>query len=53
MSDSASELSILDIVVKMSEVQSGDYRNLMGVSINFSLKKDPNTHESVQLQIGE
>ena len=46
-------VKVNDIIVKMSEAQSGDYRNLMGVSINFSLKKDPTTHESVQVTIGE
>ena len=32
-------VKVNDIIVKMSEAQSGDYRNLMGVSINFSLSK--------------
>ena len=42
-----------NIKVKMSDDDSDVGRSTMGISIDFSLKKDPSTTESVQLTIGE
>ena len=42
-----------DIKVKMSDNQTGDFRSTMEISIHFSLKQDPTTTESVQINIGE
>ena len=42
-----------DIRVNMSDSNFGDFRNTMEVTIEFSLKKDPTTHESVQITVGE
>jgi phage baseplate assembly protein W len=42
-----------DIKVRMSEVTAGNLNNTMEVSVIFSLRKDPNTHESVQIIVGE
>ena len=44
---------LLDINIKMSDSTAGDLRNTMIIKIIFSLKKDPNTHESVQIIVGE
>ena len=44
---------INDINVRMSDNQTGDFINVMDVKVNFSLKKDPTSHESVQITIGE
>ena len=38
-----------DIQVKMSDSE----KSTMSVSVNFSLKKDPNKHESIQISVGE
>lgn len=46
-------VEVNDIQVKMSDTLAGDFRSTMEVSIDFSLKKDPTTHESVQVTIGE
>ena len=46
-------IKIDDIRIMMSENTVGDFKNTMKVSIVFSLKKDPNTHESVQIIVGE
>ena len=42
-----------DIQVFMSDNQDGDFNSTLEVSIDFSLKKDDSTHESVQITIGE
>ena len=42
-----------DIRVKMSDNNSDVGRSTMEISVDFSLKKDPSTTESVQLTIGE
>ena len=42
-----------DIRVKMSDNDSDVGRSTMEISVDFSLKKDPNTMESVQVTIGE
>ncbi len=41
-----------NIEVKMSEIESGDFRSTMNISVNFSLKKDPSTNESITIDIG-
>ena len=46
-------INISNINVKMSEIQNSDFRNTMDVSIEFYLKKDPTTQESIQVTIGE
>ena len=38
-----------DIQIKMSDSET----STMNISVNFSLKKDPNNYESVQINIGE
>tara|TARA_R100001082_G_C4345546_1_gene152123 strand:- start:37 stop:477 length:441 start_codon:yes stop_codon:yes gene_type:complete len=40
---------INEIDVQMSDNETGDFRSTMEISINFSLKRDPSTHESVQI----
>ena len=45
-------VNIDEIDIGMSENNAGDFKSVMDVKITFSLKKDPNTHESIQLQIG-
>ena len=42
-----------DIRVKMSDDNSDVGRSTMEISVDFSLKQDPLTNESVQLTIGE
>ena len=42
-----------DIRVKMSDDNSDVGRSTMKISVDFSLKRDPTTTESVQLTIGE
>jgi len=44
---------IRDIKVNMSDATYGDLNNTMNVNVIFSLRKDPNTHESVQIIVGE
>ena len=39
--------------VKMSANETGDFKNTMEIDIHFNLKKDPSTHESVQIKVGE
>ena len=46
-------LKLKNIEVKMYDNDAGDYRNRMLISVHFSLKRDPNTHESVQITLGE
>ena len=46
-------VQITDIRVKMSDNESGDFRSMMEVSIDFNLSRDPTTTESVQVTIGE
>tara|TARA_Y100000593_G_C4280324_1_gene322454 strand:- start:1005 stop:1445 length:441 start_codon:yes stop_codon:yes gene_type:complete len=46
-------VSLDDISVKMSDNKAGDFRNTMELSVHFHLKKDPSTHESVQIKVGE
>ena len=45
-------ISITEIKVLMSEIQTGELRNTLDISIKFFLKKDPTTFESVQITIG-
>ena len=42
-----------NITVKMSDNNAGDFRNTMEINVYFSLNKDPSTHESVQIIVGE
>ena len=43
-----------DIRVEMADIsQVGDDRNTLEITVDFSLKKDPSTHESVQITVGE
>jgi phage baseplate assembly protein W len=44
-------INLNDIQVKMSDNESGDFRSVMEVKIDFNLKKDPTSHESIQLTI--
>ncbi len=44
-------VKINDIRVQMSDNDTGDFRNAMEISVDFSLIKDPNTHESVQVTV--
>jgi len=46
-------VQINDIRVKMSDNESGDFKSTMEVSVDFSLKKDNNATDSVQVTIGE
>ena len=46
-------LKLISIDVKMYDNNAGDYRNRMLISVHFSLKRDPNTHESIQITVGE
>tara|TARA_Y100001963_G_scaffold153552_1_gene240542 strand:- start:715 stop:1155 length:441 start_codon:yes stop_codon:yes gene_type:complete len=39
--------------VRMSANEAGDFKNTMEIDIHFNLKKDPSTHESVQIKVGE
>ena len=42
-------VQVNDVIVKMSDSE----RSTMEISVDFSLKKDPNTNESIQIQVGE
>ena len=42
-----------NINVKMSDNKAGDFSHVMEILIDFSLKKDPTTNDSVQITIGE
>tara|TARA_Y100000034_G_scaffold121454_1_gene165679 strand:+ start:52 stop:204 length:153 start_codon:yes stop_codon:yes gene_type:complete len=42
---------INNIKVKMSDNESGDFKSVMEISIDFSLKKDATTTESVDVTI--
>ena len=44
-------VKVNNIFVRMSDNDSGDSRNILEVSVNFSLKQNPSTHESVQVTI--
>ena len=44
-------LKLNNIEVKMYDNGAGDYRNRMLISVHFSLKRDPNTHESIQITV--
>ena len=46
-------VQVNDIQVNMSENTTGDFLSAMDVSIDFSLKKDPTSNESVQITVGE
>ena len=51
-------VQVENIIVEMSEAnpvqnQGGEYNSRMEVSIEFSLKKDPTTTDSVQINIGD
>ena len=46
-------VQINDIRVKMSDNEAGDFRSTLEVSVDFSLKKDNNAADSVQIIIGE
>lgn len=39
------------IEVKMDESNAGEFRSTMNITIDFALKQDPNTHESVQVEV--
>ena len=41
------------IDVQESANQTGNFKHLIEIYIKFSLKKDPTTHESIQIKIGE
>ena len=45
-------IQLNDIKVKMADSLAGDFKSTMEISVHFSLKKDPSTHESVQITIG-
>ena len=45
-------VNIKDIRIKMSDSDTGDFRNALEIEIDFNLKKDPLTHESVQITVG-
>ena len=45
-------VNINDIRVKMSDNEVGDFKSTLEVSVDFSLKKDPNTQESIQITVG-
>ena len=42
-------VQVNDVIVKMSDSE----RSTMEISVDFSLKKDPNNNESIQIQVGE
>ena len=42
-----------NINVKMSDNKTGDFNHVMEILIDFSLKKDPTTNDSIQITIGE
>jgi len=44
---------INNINVNLSDNQAGDFKNLLEISITFSLKADPTTLESITVNIGE
>jgi phage baseplate assembly protein W len=46
-------IRVNDIQVSMSANETGDFRSVLEVSVDFSLKKDPTTVESIQVNIGE
>ena len=46
-------VQITDIRVQMSDNESGDFRSMIQVSIDFNLSRDPSTTESVQITVGE
>jgi len=46
-------VQVNNINVKMADNQAGDFRSTLVVSIDFSLKKDPTSIESVQVTVGE
>ena len=46
-------VQINDIRVKMSDNEAGDFRSTLEVSVDFSLKKDNNATDSVQVTVGE
>ena len=45
-------INIEDIKINMSDNQAGDFKSVMKVKVTFSLKRDPNTLESIQVTIG-
>ena len=40
------------IEIDMHPSERGDFRNTMNIKIRFALKQDPNTHESIQVEVG-
>ena len=44
-------LLIRDIEINMSESQSGNLRNTMNIKIHFALQQNPNTLDSVQIEV--
>tara|TARA_Y100000310_G_C20215076_1_gene593151 strand:+ start:127 stop:579 length:453 start_codon:yes stop_codon:yes gene_type:complete len=46
-------IQLNNIDVRMSNEQGADFVSVMEVFIDFSLKADPRTHESIQITIGE
>ena len=45
-------VQINDIRVKMSDNNTGDFRSVMEVFVDFSLKKNPDVHESIDIKVG-
>ena len=46
-------IDINKIDVKMTDQNSGEFRNTMKIYIEFNLKKDPTTFESIQLTVAD
>ena len=44
-------ISINLIDVNMHPSQRGEFRNTMDIKIDFALRQDPNTHDSVQVEV--
>ena len=44
---------INDIKVEAINSSTGDFNHVLKVSVNFSLKKDPTSTESIQIKVGE
>jgi phage baseplate assembly protein W len=45
-------VTITNIEVKASDNQAGDFKHVIEIFIQFGLKKDPNTLESVNIKVG-
>lgn len=44
-------VQINDIRVKMSDNNTGDFRSVMEIFVDFSLKKDPSVNESIDIKV--